>query len=123
MRHFFPGHILPQIDNKVYPSVRNSKLDKTFTEFKVLKAFCSFGNFKCAGPDGLKPIVLKSMGQKAFACITSIMKASYTTGYIPLTWRESRVVFIPKPQKSDYSDVGSFRPISLMQFFFKPWRG
>ena len=29
------------------------------------------------------------------------------------------MVFIPKPQKSDYGEVGSFRPISLTQFVFK----
>ena len=36
-----------------------------------------------------------------------------------MEWRKSRVVFIPKPHKSDYGDVGSFRPISLTQFVFK----
>ena len=29
------------------------------------------------------------------------------------------MVFIPKPQKDDYGDAGSFRPISLTQFLFK----
>ena len=29
------------------------------------------------------------------------------------------MVFIPKPQKADYGEAGSFRPISLTQFLFK----
>ena len=29
------------------------------------------------------------------------------------------MVFIPKPQKDDYRDAGSFRPISLTKFLFK----
>ena len=33
--------------------------------------------------------------------------------------RKSRVVFIPKPLKNDYGEAGSFRPISLTQYFFK----
>ena len=32
---------------------------------------------------------------------------------------KSRVVFIPKPLKSDYGEAGSFRPISLTQYYFK----
>ena len=36
-----------------------------------------------------------------------------------MEWHKSRVVFIPKPQKSDYGEAGSFRPISLTQFVFK----
>ena len=69
--------------------------------------------------DGLKPIVMKHFGPKAIGCITKLFQAIYSTGYIPIEWRKSRVVFIPKPQKSDYGDVGSFRPISLTQFVFK----
>ena len=36
-----------------------------------------------------------------------------------MEWHKSWVVFIPKPQKSDYGEVGSFRPIYLTQFVFK----
>ena len=77
------------------------------------------GSFKSAGPNGLKPIVMKHFGPKAIGCITKLFQAIYSTGYIPTEWRKSRVVFIPKPQKSDYGDVGSFRPFSLTQFVFK----
>ena len=77
------------------------------------------GSFKSAGPDGLKPIVMKHFGPKAIRCITKLFQAIYSTGYIPKEWRKSRVVFIPKPQKLDYGDVGSFRPISFTQFVFK----
>ena len=47
------------------------------------------------------------------------MQASYSLGYIPRKWLETKVTFIPKPAKSDYGQAGSFRPISLMQFLFK----
>ena len=40
-------------------------------------------------------------------------------GYTPKCWRESIVIFIPKPGKGDYTDARSFRPISLMSFFMK----
>ena len=59
------------------------------------------GSFKGAGPDGLKPIVMKNFGPIALRCISFIFKAIYSTGYIPLELRKSRVVFIPKPLKTD----------------------
>ena len=55
----------------------------------------------------------------AIWCIKKLFQAIYATGYIPRDWRKLGVVFIPKPQKIDYGDVGSFRPISLTQFVFK----
>ena len=77
------------------------------------------GSFKGAGPDGLKPIVMKNFGPIALRCISFIFKAIYSTGYIPVELRNSRVVFIPKPLKTDYGEAGSFRPISLTTFYFK----
>ena len=77
------------------------------------------GSYKGAGPDGIKPIVMKNFGPIALRCISFIFKAIYSTGYIPLDLRKSRVVFIPKPLKNDYGEAGSFRPISLTQYYFK----
>ena len=77
------------------------------------------GSYKGAGPDGIKPIVMKNFGPIALRCINFLFKAIYSTGYIPLELRKSRVVFIPKPLKNDYGEAGSFRPISLTQYLFK----
>ena len=77
------------------------------------------GSFKGAGPDGIKPIVMKNFGPIALRCISFVFKAIYSTGYIPVDLRKSRVVFIPKPLKNYYGEAGSFRPISLTQYFFK----
>ena len=77
------------------------------------------GSYKGAGPDGIKPIVMKNFGPIALRCINFLFKAIYSTGYIPLDLRKSRVVFIPKPLKNDYGDAGSLRPISLTQYLFK----
>ena len=111
--------MVPETDSMNFTKVKNAKLDKTFTIKKVKAAFRHMGSFKSTGPDGLKPIVMKHFGPKAIGCITKLFQAIYSTGYIPIEWRKSRVVIIPKPQKSDYGDVGSFRPISLTQFVFK----
>ena len=120
LQQFFPGHTdVPEVDNMVWSKVRNNKLDNTFTIKKIKNAFQRMGSFKGAGPDGLKPIVMKNFGPIALRCISFIFKAIYSTGYTPLELRKSRVVFIPKPLKTDYGEAGSFRPISLTQYYFK----
>ena len=77
------------------------------------------GLHKSAGPDGFKPIVMKHFGPIALGCITNLFQAIYSTGYIPIEFRKSKVVLIPKPLKDYYGEAGSFRPISLTQFSFK----
>ena len=120
LNKFFPGHTeVPEVDTLEWQRVRNNKLDNTFTTKKIKNAFHQMGSFKGAGPDGIKPIVMKHFGPIALRCINFVFKAIYSTGYIPLDLRKSRVVFIPKPLKNDYGEAGSFRPISLTQYFFK----
>ena len=120
LEQFFPGHTdVPPVDNMEWSTVRNNKLDNTFTIKKIKNAFHRMGSYKGAGPDGLKPIVMKNFGPIALRCISFIFKAIYSTGYIPVELRNSRVVFIPKPLKTDYGEAGSFRPISLTTTYFK----
>ena len=77
------------------------------------------GSYKSAGPNGFKPIVMKHFGPIALGCINNLFQAIYSTGYITVEFRKSKVVFIPKHLKDDYGEAGSFRPISLTQFLFK----
>ena len=102
-----------------WKTVKNNRLDKTFTVKKVKAAFAYMGSYKSAGPNGYKPIIMKHFGPKALSCLNSLFQAIYSTGYIPFEFRKSKVVFIPKPLKKDYGEAGSFRPISLTQFLFK----
>ena len=123
----FPGHAAlsdlefqkKDCDGMAWKTVKNNRLDKTFTVKKVKAAFAYMGSYKSAGPDGYKPIIMKHFGPKALMCINNIFQAIYSTGYIPIEFRKSKVVFIPKPLKNDYGEAGSFRPISLTQFLFK----
>ena len=123
----FPGHASlsdleiqnADCEGMVWKTVKNNRLDRTFTVKKVKSAFAHMGSYKSAGPNGFKPIILKHIGPKALKCINNIFHAIYSTGYIPIEFRKSKVVFIPKPLKDDYGEAGSFRPISLTQFLFK----
>ena len=86
-------------DGMVWKTVKNNRLDKTFMVKKVKSAFAHMGSYKSAGPDGFKPIIMKHFGPKALTCINNIFQAIYSTGYIPIEFCKSKVVFIPKPLK------------------------
>jgi len=47
-----------------------------------------------------------------------VLRVSMALGYIPISWRHIRVVFIPKPGKK-LSQAKYLSPISLMSFMLK----
>ena len=103
--------------------VNTVTLDGLFTEWisveKVKEALRAFDSKKSPGPDGLKPILFKHLPPNFVDLITLIYKACINLQYTPKHWKESKVVFIPKPGKSDYTDPKAFRPISLSNYLLK----
>ncbi|NJL70781.1 MAG: RNA-directed DNA polymerase [Candidatus Competibacteraceae bacterium] len=94
--------------------------DVEFISEDMVKCYLqSFGSNKAAGPDGLKPVVLQHLGEKAIAYLTNIYKWSVRLGRIPSKWLEMKVIFIPKQGKDDYSSAKSYRPITLSNFMLK----
>ena len=63
--------------------------------------------------------MLKQLPDVALSRLRQLFEASYFSGYVPLEWLKSNVVFLGKPGKSNYSLAGSFRPICLTSFVFK----
>jgi hypothetical protein len=64
-----------------------------------------FGPHKVAGLGGIKPCVLQHLPLKIISCLTVIFQTSVQTGHSPLARCQSKVVFIPKPGKDDYTNV------------------
>ncbi len=117
----FAGSVMTRAeDHPANPQLSRREINTSvFTPEKVSAALKSFHKFKAAGPDGLKPIVLHNLGTKATWRLTRIFQACYRLGYVPKSWRNSKVIFIPKVGKADYGEVRSFRPISLSNFTHK----
>jgi len=86
---------------------------------KVKGSFMSFQPFKAAGFDGIQPVFLHHLPEVAYLLISKLFLATVAMRYTPPSWSRARVVFIPKQAKSDYSQAGSFRPITLSSFIFK----
>ena len=85
----------------------------------VRRAMRKFKPNKAAGPDELKPLVFKYLPDNAIDVLTLIYKACIALSHTPPAWRETKVIFLPKPGKDDYDIPKSYRPISLSNFPLK----
>ena len=85
----------------------------------VQKAIMSFRPNSAAGPDGIKPLVLRQLGPILIDRLVFLFRAFIILGYTPQAFCVAKVIFIPKPGRRDYSAPKSYRPISLSSCLFK----
>jgi hypothetical protein len=88
------------------------------TYYKLKWALFSFQPYKSPGMDGNMPIMLQQGFELLGGKILMSLRASLALGYTPMSWRHTRVVFIPKTGKS-LTQAKSLRPISLMSVMLK----
>lgn len=89
-------------------------------EEKNLREFIfEFGPYKAPGPDKISPCMLQKSFKTIYPTIRELFIFSLASSYIPKSWLETEVIYLPKPGKKNYRDGKSFRPISLMSFLLK----
>ena len=64
---------------------------------------------KAAGPDKIRPIVLKELRSEIAPIIQLIFERSLATGEVPSNWTKANVSY----KTGDKSDPANYRPISL----------
>jgi len=101
------------------PSTNWDKACEIVTHDKIKWAFGTMKPFKSPGVDGIYPALIQQGLKFIIQPICSIYRASLAHGYIPSVWQTSRVTFIPKPGKTDYSTAKAYRPICLTSFMLK----
>ena len=69
--------------------------------------------------DGITPELLKLFSDELIDVLEGLFNMMLTLKYTPSILRTSKVIFLAKPGKADYSVPKSFRPISLTPFIFK----
>ena len=100
------------------PYVLDSR-NNFITADRVRWAINTFKPNKAAGLDGIKAVALKNCGPKMIQRLTTFYQASLLLSYVPSQLCLSKVIFLPKPGKVDYSKPKAFRPISLTSILFK----
>ena len=117
----FPGNRmrLPDLNSPLDTVNIYSREAEFLHEQAAAESIQAFGAKKAAGPDELPPCVFQHFGEATIRRLVKLFKASYLLGYVPEQWRNGKVIFIPKPGKSDYATPRSFRPITLSSFMIK----
>ena len=119
--------------NTHFPAVTET-LETEYTEYKIStetvhelqetwltttqlrKVFNIFKNKKSPGPDGLRPIVLKQLTENKLSELIFLYKATLLLSFTPTKWKESLVIWLPKPHKESYKSPKAWRPISLSNY-------
>ena len=85
----------------------------------IRRALDGFEKKKSPGPDNIKPLVFEHLPAEFLTTLQVAYKAAIHLGYTPKLWKETKVIYISKPGKEDYSKPKSYRPISLSNYFLK----
>ncbi|KAJ4450579.1 hypothetical protein ANN_28739 [Periplaneta americana] len=86
---------------------------------KIKWAIYSFDPYKSAGPDQIIPALLQQGMDSIQSILCSIYRVCLASGYVSQAWRQTKVIFIPKPGRPSYAVAKAYRPISLSSFLSK----
>ena len=82
-------------------------------------AFNSFQPYKAPGLDGIQPVLIQKALDLLESKLIFLYRENLRLGKIPKQWTKSKIVFIPKPGKVDYTDPKAFRALTLTTYPLK----
>jgi hypothetical protein len=120
MGHFFRKDD-PTLDTVAQAALRNvaneispAADESPFTEHEILDAAKSFSPHKAPGHDGMNATVCRQAIVANIKLATALYNACLRLGCFPSTWKDAVICCIPKPEKNDYTNIKSWRPIGLL---------
>lgn len=90
-------------------------LDKNLCVEELLEELKSMNKGMAPGPDGLPVEIYKTFSGKLLPHLLDMFNESYENRILPPSLRSAVISLLLKPSKS-LSDMGSYRPISLMSW-------
>lgn len=98
-------------------TVSQASVDTPITEDEVRKVLQSVNVSKSPGPDGISPRVLRAAASDLAPVLTSMYNLSLETCRVPLLWKTSTVV--PVPKKPVPKVKNDYRPVALTPIVMK----
>lgn len=83
----------------------------------VAKLLSNLNSAKAAGPDAIRPIVLKELSHVIAPIVTAIFQKSLDTGKVPSDWKKAQVC--PHFKKGNKQDPANYRPTFLTSILCK----
>ena len=74
---------------------------------------------RAPGPDKVNNNIIKSAWKLLESPLHNIFTYSIALGHVPDCWQEATGIFLPKPGKSDYTAINSWRTLNLTSSFLK----
>ena len=104
------GGLSPNTDTDPEQDTTKCMPEISISENGLLKLLKNLKPGKAAGPDGLKPLLLKELGEEIVPILKIIYERSLQTGKLPADWTKANVM--PVFKKGDKSLASNYRPIS-----------
>ena len=103
---------IPPLDSNILPAFLPAEAGVlTVQPHEVCKKLLAIKPSKAHGPDNVPCRIEKEFAYELADPITTIFNTSLQSGIVPVIWKESNIIPIPKMQTP--MDEGDFRPISL----------
>ena len=93
---------------------RQMPIEQDVTQEEVKRVLRETKKGKTPGPDALPIDFLNDCSKHLAPCPAHLFSACPTIGYHPKTFRQSRTVVLPKPDRESYQVAVALRPIALL---------
>lgn len=90
-----------------------------FTSTEILNGLKHMSHKKAPGVDHLTADICLQFAIRFPNFLTSLYNRCLELSYFPTAWKRALIKIIPKPSKTNYSHLSSFRPIGLINVFGK----
>lgn len=94
-------------------------LDPPFEMHEMLHIFSDVNKDKTPGLDGLSSIICERVKSINPDLLLSVYNKCLETHTFPDIWKNALIKFIPKPNKTNFNDPKSYRPIGLLSMLSK----
>jgi Reverse transcriptase (RNA-dependent DNA polymerase) len=90
------------------------QIKEEIKEMEIQEALRYLANDKAPGPDQIPNRVLKEAEEWLTPHLLKVFNATVRIGYHPKAWKEAITLALRKPNKEDYTVIGAYRPIALL---------
>lgn len=111
LEQFFPAKPAEDID---VAQSRRTADDPPLTVHEIRNAILSMSPDKAPGYDMITGTILRATYEAIPDVMHSLYMMCFDQRRFPIKWKEAVLAVVPKPGKDDYSNLSSYRPISLL---------
>ena len=114
-RNFLNTHkeVFQPLEQAKLETADDHSMLREITVIKITKTLQKCRNRSAPGEDQISYLILKNLDREQLSHVALIYNSCLRTGYFPNTWKQAKVVMLPKPGK-DLTKPTSYRLISLL---------